>query len=49
MKIVFVLDREYDEKWLGEIFIVCCCFMRNGILVYMFGDYNDEVIMGIFY
>lgn len=48
-KIASVLDREYDEKWSGEIFIVRRRFMRNGIPVYTLGDYNDEAITGTFY
>lgn len=48
-KIASVLDREYDEKWSGEIFIVRRRFLRNGIPVYMLGDYNDEAITGTFY
>lgn len=44
-----VFDREYDQKWSGEIFIVCRRFLRNGIPVYTLSDYNDEVITGTFY
>lgn len=48
-KIASVLDREYDEKWSGEIFIVRRRFLRNGIPVYTLGDYNAEAITGTFY
>lgn len=44
-----VFDREYDEKWSGEIFVVRRRFLRNGIPVFTLGDYNDEAITGTFY
>lgn len=44
-----VFDREYDQKWSGEIFIVRRRFLRNGIPVYTLSDYNDEAITGTFY
>lgn len=48
-KIASVFDREYDEKWSGEFFVVRRRFLRNGIPVYTLGDYNDEAITGTFY
>lgn len=48
-KIASVFDREYDEKWSGEIFVVCRRFLRNGIPMYTLGDYNNEAITGTFY
>lgn len=44
-----VFDRTYDQKWSGEIFIVRCRFLRNGIPLYTLSDYNDEAITGTFY
>ncbi|XP_062619356.1 uncharacterized protein LOC134280919 [Saccostrea cucullata] len=48
-KISSIFDREYDQKWSGEIFIVFRRFLRNGIPVYKLKDYNDEAITGTFY
>lgn len=47
--ITSVFDREYDQKWSGEIFIVRRRFSRNGIPVYSLSDNNDEAITGTFY
>lgn len=40
---------EYDEKWLGEIFVIFERYLRGGLFIYRFKDYLDEEIKGIFY
>lgn len=47
--ITSVFDREYDQKWYGEIFIVRRRFLSNGFQVYSHSDYNDEALTGTFY
>jgi hypothetical protein len=42
-------DREYDQKWSGEISIVFRRSLRNSISVYKLKDFNDEAIAGTFY
>lgn len=44
-----VFEREYDEKWSGEIFIVRRRFLRNGIPVYTLRDCKYEAITRTFY
>jgi len=43
-------QREYDQRWSGEIFIVAWRFMRERITpVYKLQDYESEDISGTFY
>jgi len=43
-------QREYDQRWSGEIFIVTRRFMREGITpLYKLQDYESEEIKGSFY
>lgn len=42
-------QREYDQKWTGEIFVITHRFRRQGIEVYRLKDYADESISGTFY
>jgi len=43
-------QREYDERWSGEIFIVVSKFKRNGsIPMYKLTDYEGEKVTGTFY
>ena len=42
-------QREYQQKWTGELFKVVQRFARDGIPVYRLKDWNDEDIEGTFY
>lgn len=42
-------QREYDQKWTGEIFVITHRFRRQGIEVYRLKDYADASISGTFY
>ena len=42
-------DREYGQKWSGEIFYVTKAWRRNTIPVYRLADWNGEEIKGTFY
>ena len=44
-----IFDREYDQKWSGEIFTISHRFLRNDIPVYKIKDYDGEAITGTFY
>ncbi|KAK3090323.1 hypothetical protein FSP39_010944 [Pinctada imbricata] len=44
-----IFDREYNQKWSGEIFVIHRRFLRNDIPIYILRDYNDEIIKGTFY
>ena len=42
-------DREYSERWSGEIFTIVERKMNQNIPMYKIKDYNDEVIESYFY
>lgn len=44
-----VFDREYSQKWTGELFTVQDRFKRDGIPVYTLKDWSGEAIEGTFY
>jgi hypothetical protein len=44
-----VFDREYSQKWTGELFRVTKRYVRQGVPVYVLKDWNGEVIDGTFY
>ena len=44
-----IFDREYDQKWSGEIFTISHRFLRNDFPVYRIKDYDGEAITGTFY
>lgn len=43
------LQREYDERWTYEVFIVAARFVRQHIPVYKLTDYSREDMYGTFY
>lgn len=43
------LDREYDNRWTGEVFIVVSRRRREGIPVYTLKDWLGEPLEGTFY
>ena len=42
-------QRDYEQKWTKEVFIVNRRFLRQGIPVYKVVDYDKEPIQGTFY
>lgn len=42
-------EREYSERWTGELFKVTRVNTGNSIITYMVKDYMDEEIKGLFY
>lgn len=42
-------QREYDQKWTGEIFKVCRRYRSQGLPVYKLKDFAEESITGTFY
>ena len=42
-------DREYDQRWSGEVFVITERRMRRGIPVYKLKDWDGEPIKGTFY
>ena len=44
-----VFDREYSQKWTGEIFKIQTRFRRDGIPVYTIIDWDGDRVEGIFY
>ena len=44
-----LFDREYDQKWTGEVFTVKNRWVRDGIPVYELLDYGKEPVKGTFY
>ena len=42
-------DREYGQKWSGEVFYISQRRRRNGIPIYKLKDWNGEDIKGTFY
>ncbi len=44
-----VFDREYSQKWTGELFKIDERFRREGIPVYKIKDWSGEDVSGSFY
>ena len=44
-----IFDREYSQKWTGELFTIRMRFKRDGIPVYRLTDWSGEDIEGSFY
>ena len=44
-----VFDREYSQKWTGELFKIKSRFRREGLPVYTLMDWENDVINGTFY
>ncbi|MCG8078618.1 MAG: DDE-type integrase/transposase/recombinase [Candidatus Thiodiazotropha taylori] len=44
-----LFDREYSQKWTGEIFKVKTRFRRDGIPVYTLASWDEESVDGTFY
>jgi hypothetical protein len=44
-----VFDREYSQKWTGELFRVTKRYRRQGIPVYKIKDWNGDDVEGTFY
>lgn len=44
-----LFDREYDQKWTGEVFTVIKRWWRDGLPVYELEDYGGEDVKGTFY
>jgi len=44
-----LFDREYDQKWTGEVFTVTKRWLREGIPVYELKDYGNDPVKGTFY
>ena len=44
-----VFDREYSQKWIGEIFKIHTRFRREGVPVYTLVDWDGERVEGTFY
>ncbi|MCG8048995.1 MAG: DDE-type integrase/transposase/recombinase [Candidatus Thiodiazotropha endolucinida] len=44
-----LFDREYSQKWTGEIFKVKTRFRRDGIPVYTLESWDEESVDGTFY
>ena len=43
------LDRDYGQKWSGEVFIIVSRRKREGIPIYTLKDLNGEPVEGTFY
>lgn len=41
-------EREYDERWSGEHFVVKSCSFKQGIPIYELQDNDGEDIKGCF-
>lgn len=51
VRILYLCDlfwREYDERWIREIFFVIFCFIRDGFYFYILKDFSNEEIVGNF-
>ena len=42
-------QRQYDERWSHDLFVVTERFMKGGIPQYRLKDYDGEIITGTFY
>ena len=43
-----IFDREYSQKWTGEVYTVQRRFKREGLPIYTIQDWDKEVIQGTF-
>ena len=44
-----IFDREYHQKWTGEVFKITARYIREGIPVYKLVDWSGEEVRGTFY
>ena len=44
-----LFQREYDQKWTGEVFTVTKSWSREGVYVYELKDYAGDPVSGTFY
>ena len=49
MMVTGPLDREYSQKWTGELFKIDTRFRREGVPVYTILDWDGERVDGTFY
>ena len=42
-------DREYNQRWSGEVHVIESCRRRDGIPIYSLKDWNGEKLEGTFY
>lgn len=44
-----IFEREYDNRWSVELFIIVSRCVKENIFKYVLKDFNNELIMGEFY
>lgn len=44
-----MFDRQYSQKWTGELFTIASKFKREGLPLYRLKDWSGELIEGSFY
>ena len=49
MMVTGPIDREYSQKWTGELFKIDTRFRRKGVPVYTILDWDGERVDGTFY
>ena len=49
MMVTGPIDREYSQKWTGELFKIDTQFRREGVPVYTILDWDGERVNGTFY
>ena len=49
MMVTGPIDREYSQKWTGELFKIDARFRREGVPVYTILDWDGERVDGTFY
>ena len=49
MMVTGPIDREYSQKWTGELFKIDTRFRREGVPVYTILDWDGERVYGTFY
>ena len=49
MMVTGPIDREYSQKWTGELFKIDTWFRREGVPVYTILDWDGERVDGTFY
>ena len=49
MMVTGPIDREYSQKWTGELFKIGTRFRREGVPVYTILDWDGERVDGTFY
>ena len=49
MMVTGPIDREYSQKWTGELFKIDTRFRREGVPVYTILDWDGERVEGTFY